>query len=224
MFDFKGTNGRAEYFTYAVTSFLVMLILTAAVFLYSAFNWTSVMPQEMLNEMGRPSWAPPINLMTGFAVVWIGSQLPMLALTVRRLRDQYASYWALAWLAIPLLGPVILFGYGFVPTFRDHEVVLADGTRMMRSRQLSDNRFRNILITGAVVIGGTAAVVSSGSESLADTRPRGGRKMRVNPKASIFKKGGGLDQTKVVGGTRAAHVRTDGTMVKTARQKYTWRL
>lgn len=54
-----------------------------------------------------------------------------------------------------------------MPTFRDYEVVLDDGTRMLRSQQLSDRRFRNILITSAAVVGGAAALSNAMSGSVA---------------------------------------------------------
>lgn len=46
MFDFKGATGRAEYFTYAVTSFLLPLILTVATHLFSTVNWTMIVSSE----------------------------------------------------------------------------------------------------------------------------------------------------------------------------------
>lgn len=220
LWDFKGTTGRAEYFTYAVASLLVTLVLTVAVHIYAIYNWTAVMPPEMLNDIGRPVWAPRINLMAAFAVLWTVFQLPMLALTVRRLRDQHASYWALAWLGIPLLGPAVLFGYGFVPTFRDYELVLPGGTRMMRSQQLSEKRFRNILITGAVVIGGTAALSSAMSGSMAGLQIQGGKKVGVDGKMSPFKTDGSINiGTSILGGRRA-HLR-GGRPVKASRNRYT---
>lgn len=96
MFDFKGTTGRAEYFTYTVTSFLVTCLLTFAAFIFFSFNWPNVLPADVLDENGRPLWFPSFGFQEVFNVLWPAVQFPMLALTVRRLRDQYASYWALA--------------------------------------------------------------------------------------------------------------------------------
>ncbi|MBT2550586.1 hypothetical protein [Arthrobacter sp. ISL-65] len=46
MFDVKGVTGRAEYFTYAVTSFVVTVILTVAAFLFFNLNWSVIAPRR----------------------------------------------------------------------------------------------------------------------------------------------------------------------------------
>lgn len=221
MFDFKGATGRTEYFTYAMTSFLLTMVLTAATFLFFTVNWTVVSP-EMLDENGRLPWVPPaIDMQNVFWFLWSAFQLPMIALTVRRLRDQNASYWALAWLVFPLLGPAVLFGYGFVPTFRDYEVTLADGTKVMRSQQLSERRFRNTLITGAALVGGTAALAGAMSDSVSGMRLEGGKKVPTNRNASAFKADGSINNRTSIFGGRRAHMR-GGRSVKASRKKYTW--
>jgi uncharacterized membrane protein YhaH (DUF805 family) len=220
MFDFKGTTGRAEYFTYAVTSFLMTVFLTLATFIFFALNWPNILPADMLDENGRPPWLPPFGTQEVFNVLWSVFQFPMLALTVRRLRDQYASYWALAWLIFPLVGPAVLFGYGFVPTFRDHEVTLPNGARMMRSQQLSERRFRNTLISGAVVVGGTAALANAMSQSVGGLRLEGGKPVGVNRNASAFKADGSVNNRTSIVGERKAHMR-GGKPVKASRNKYT---
>lgn len=135
----------------------------------------------MLDENGRLLWVPPaIDMQNVFWFLWSAFQVPMIALTVRRLRDQNASYWVLGWLVFPLLGPAVLFGCGFVPTFRDYEVTLADGTRVMRSQQLSERRFRNTLITAAALVGGTAVLAGAMSDSVFGMRLEGGKKVPTN--------------------------------------------
>jgi uncharacterized membrane protein YhaH (DUF805 family) len=220
MFDFKGTTGRAEYFTYAVTSFLMTVFLTLATFIFFALNWPNILPADMLDENGRPPWLPPFGTQEVFNVLWSVFQFPMLALTVRRLRDQYASYWALAWLIFPLVGPAVLFGYGFVPTFRDYEVTLPNGARMMRSQQLSERRFRNILVTGAVIVGGTAAAAGAMSQGVDGLRLEGGKKVKTNPKASVFKSDGSFNKRNTIFVGKKAHWR-NGRPVKASHNKRT---
>lgn len=116
LWDFKGTTGRAEYFTYAVASFLLMLVLTVAV--------------------------------------------------------------------------------------------------------SSEKRFRNILITGAVVIGGTAALSSAMAGSVAGLQIQGGKKVGVNRKMSPFKADGTINNRTSILGGRRAHLR-GGRPVKASRNRYT---
>ncbi|MBT2550587.1 DUF805 domain-containing protein [Arthrobacter sp. ISL-65] len=173
----------------------------------------------MLNESGRLLWEPPDGLMGAFAFLWLGLQAPMFALTVRRLRDQNASFWALAWLIFPLVGPAVLFGYGFVPTFHDYEVELPDGTRVMRSQQLSGRWLRNTLVVGAVVVGVTAALASSMSAGVSGMQLEGGKKVGVNRNASAFKRDGSINNRTSILGGRSAHTRGGGS-VRASRNKY----
>jgi uncharacterized membrane protein YhaH (DUF805 family) len=83
LFDFKGVTGRAEYFTYAVTSFLVTVFLTLAAHIFFILNWPNLLPPEMLDENGRPLWFPSFGFQEVFYVLWSAFQFPMLALTVR---------------------------------------------------------------------------------------------------------------------------------------------
>lgn len=219
MFDFKGVTGRAEYFTYTVASCLVLAVLWSAGLMVTNVNWYRFLPPGMLNENGML----PIDSRALFYILMIGpylSQIPMLALTARRLRDQYASWSTVIWFFIPFLGPVVLFGHGFAPTFRDYVVRLPDGQMVMRSQQLTDRRFRNALIGTAVVVAGVAVVAdmaqSSGTMQLSD-----GKKVRIKKKSPLFNPDGTPNGRNNILAVRKAHVRSDGTLVKPGRQKRT---
>lgn len=226
MFDFKGVTGRTEYFTYTVSSCLVLALLWCAGLLVTNVNWYKILPPEMLNEYGMlPLDGQALNnvLLYGPLV----SQLPMFALSARRLRDQYASWSTRLWLFTPFLGPVVLFGHGFAPTFRDYEVTQPDGTIVMRSQQLTDRRFRNALIGTAVVVAGAVAVADMAQGSETKPQPTGGKKSRSkktprNPKARLVNKDGSFNFRNNILATRKAHVRGAGlTQVKTGRGKRT---
>lgn len=219
MFDFKGVTGRAEYFTYTVTSCLFLAVLWLAGPFVTNVNWYVILPREVLNDNGML----PIDTEALYNVLMYGpyvTQIPMIALTVRRLRDQYANPLALGWLAVPFLGPVVLFGYGFVPAFTDYEVRQPDGTVVMRSEQLADLRLRNAIIGGCLVVLGVGAAASAMSSSVANLRIEGGRKTPVNPNASAFKKDGSINNRTSIFGHRRAHLRGFGS-VSGSHNQYT---
>lgn len=222
MFDFKGVTGRAEYLTYTITSFLVtslVLVAGLAVHLLANINWHLIVPQEMLNDEGMLySATDTVPLMFALFALHLVLQWPMVALTTRRLRDQYASWSVRGWFFIPFLGPVVLFGHGFAPTFRDYPVQLWSGETVMRSTQLTGRRFRNALI-GAAVAGAAAAGVANSLDGLGSIQLRGGAKVGVNRKASPFKADGSLNRNTAITGGNRAHTRV-GSPVRASRNRY----
>jgi uncharacterized membrane protein YhaH (DUF805 family) len=221
MFDFKGTTGRAEYFTYAVTSFLVASFLTFVLILSVVFadiNWSVFLPAGMLNEYGRLYDPMDVTTMSYVGTaIWTLGQFPMLALTVRRLRDQYANMAACTWFFIPFFGPAVLFFYGFVPTFHDYQVTLQDGTVVWRSQQLTHRHIRNTMIGVGVAAAGYRAIAGSAD----GLRLEGGPKVGVNRNISAFKADGTINNRTSILGGRKAHMR-NGRPVKASRNKYTW--
>jgi uncharacterized membrane protein YhaH (DUF805 family) len=220
MFNFKGTTGRAEYFSYAVMSFLVASFVTLTVIasvIFAGINWSVFIPSGMLNERGY--LYDPMDTTTmsfGLIAFWIISQVPMLALTVRRLRDQYANVAVYTWFFIPFFGPVVLFAYGFVPTFHDYQVTLPDGTVVWRSQQLTERHIRNTMIGVGVAAAGYR-VIAGAADGL---RLEGGPKTRVNRNMSAFKADGTINNRTSTLGGRKAHMRA-GRPVEASRNKYT---
>jgi uncharacterized membrane protein YhaH (DUF805 family) len=181
MFDFKGTTGRAEYFTYAVASFLTTLLLSALVFfadLIAGTNFYLTMLPEMLNIAG-PLWSvdPGTTTKVHFAL-WTVFQFPMLALTSRRLRDQNTSLAVFWWLLCPPLGTAILFGYGFRPTFQDYAVTRPDahGRAVMKSEQIAERRskFRSASFLALVDLAIAAATTADAPSTSGGMRLVGG--------------------------------------------------
>lgn len=217
MFDFKGVTGRAEYFTYTVTSCVVLVLLWLAGLLALIINWSNFLPPEMLHDGMLPFDGGAM-----FAVLMFGpyvTQLPMFALTVRRLRDQYASWSTGIWLFIPFLGPAVLFGYAFVPTFVDYEVRLPDGTITMRSQQLADRRFRNTLIGAGVVAFGATAVTEAMSDSVSGLQLEGGKKTPRNPNTRLFNDDGTPNNRNSILATTTAHTRGFGSVKGSQRKR-----
>lgn len=221
MFNFKGTTSRAEYFTYTVTSFLLTTILLLAaivayVFVGSA-NWYVVLPPELLNERGQIDVPDYRTFNLWLTALWLASQFPMVALTVRRLRDQYAPRTAWAWMLFPFVGPVVLFGHGFAPTFQDYPVTLPDGSVIMRSQQLNANR-RRMAIVGIAAGASMVQAMQPPDIDLSTPAPRGGKKRATGRKSKSMIN----NRTNILGGRRA-HMR-NGSPVKASRNKYTWTL
>lgn len=227
MFNFKGSTGRAEYFTYTVTSFLstsAMVLIAIVVYTFLPnLNWHVILPPEILNERGSIDmpWQEASNPMAFFnlmAVFWCVSQLPMVALTVRRLRDQYAPASTVIWMLVPFLGMPVLFCHGFAPTFHDHQVTLPDGSTVWRSQQLDSRRRRMAIVGVGMAVGAAGAYQSMQGEGM---RLEGDKKTGVNRNASAFKSDGTINNRTSILGGRRAHMR-NGRSVRASRNKYKW--
>lgn len=220
MFDFRGTSGRAEYFTFAVPSILLTFfaLITAIVVNYiaSGWNWHVIIPAEYLNEYGQ-LWTPLEPLVFSLAclaMIFLG-QFPMIALTVRRLRDSYANPAAYLW----FLAPPVLFFYAFAPTFRDYPVALPDGSVIMRSVQLAAQRRRNNAIGAIIVVGGVAAAGKGMADSVGGMELQGGKPIKGRS-GELFHANGSINNANNIMGGRRAHMR-NGRSVKASRNKYT---
>lgn len=218
MFNFSGKATRAEFFTYAIPSaligFLVILIVLVEPII-QGFDWHALAPaiftEEMMNERGY-LW-DPISIEDLVKIFYIGlfiTQFPMIALSVRRLNDQYAAWHAYIWLFVPFIGPFALFFYAFVPTFVDRQVTV-DGVTMMRSEQLSHRRRRNTVIGGLALVGGAAAI--SSALTVPDMKLEGGKKVRTNPKNNLWNSDGTPNRRNNILGRTKAHV-SGGRSVK----------
>lgn len=208
MFKFGGTSTRGEFFTYAIPSALVAFVIISAWLLepiLANINWYVILPPEMVNDRGF-LWTqldPNKAMLMFFAAIFI-TQFPMLALSVRRLRDQYAAWPAYLWLFVPFIGAVAIFFHAFVPTFRDYPVEV-NGVPMMRSEQLSKRRFRNTVIGAAVVAFGFSALNSA--ISVPDNMQiQGGKKTPKNPKASLWNADGTPNRRNNILGRTRAHM------------------
>lgn len=208
MFNFTGTATRAEFFTYAIPSGFVALLLTAAYLLepiLQGINWYKILPKEMVNERGFLWTSPDLNtLMAIFAGAMFVTQFPMMALSVRRLRDQYAAWTAYPWIFVPFFGPIVIFFYAFVPTFVDYPVT--DGRfTLMRSEQLSKRRFRNTVIGAAIVAFGFSAL--NNAMAVPDgVKLTSGKKTRVNPKTRLWNADGTPNRRNNILGRTKSHM------------------
>lgn len=215
MFKFSGTSTRGEFFTYAIPSGLLALLITAVYLLepiLAGINWYVFMPPEMVNERGL-LWEP-LDMFTRtwilFGAIFV-TQFPMFALSIRRLRDQYAAWTAYPWIFIPFFGAIVIFFYAFVPTFVDRPVRV-DGVTMMRSEQLSKSRFRNTVIGGLAIVGGASAL--SSALSVPDNMQiQGGKKTPRNPKTRLWNADGTPNRRNSILGRTKAHV-SGGKSVK----------
>lgn len=215
MFDFTGTSTRAEFFTYAIPSGLVALLLTMAYLLepvLQGINWYMILPKEMVNERGFLWTSPDLHTLMGiFAGAVFVTQFPMMALSIRRLRDQYAAWTAYPWIFVPFFGPIVIFFCALVPTFRDYPVEV-NGVPMMRSEYLSKRRFRNTVIGAAVIAFGFSSLTSA--MSIPDNMQiQGGKKTPRNPKTRLWNADGTPDRRNNILGRTKAHV-SGGKSVK----------
>jgi uncharacterized membrane protein YhaH (DUF805 family) len=215
MFDFTGASTRAEFFTYAIPSAFVALLLTVAYLLepiLANINWYVILPKEMVNERGFLWTSPDLyTLMAIFAGAVFVTQFPMMGLSVRRLRDQYAAWTAYPWIFVPFFGPMVIFFYAFAPTFVDHEVTV-NGERMMRSEQLSKRRFRNTIIGAAVIAFGFSSL--SNVMAIPDNMQiQGGKKTPRNPTTRLWNADGTPNRRNNILGRTRAHV-SGGKSVK----------
>lgn len=208
MFDFAGTSTRAEFFTYAVPSAFVAFLLTAAYLLepiLAGINWYKILPKEMVNERGFLWTSPDLyTLMAIFAGAMFVTQFPMIALSVRRLRDQYAAWTAYPWIFVPFFGPIVIFFCAFVPTFVDQEVVV-NGQRMMRSEQLSKRRFRNTVIGAAVLAFGFSSL-NSAMAVPDNMQIQGDKKTPRNPNSRLWNADGTPNRRNNILGRTKSHM------------------
>ncbi|CAN5337244.1 hypothetical protein BH11ACT3_BH11ACT3_19130 [soil metagenome] len=101
--DFTGRAGRAEFwwftlFTVLVSGALKALTPTAPYIAGDTDRFTSGVSAFTIGSAG-------INLAAAWSVVVL---LPMLAVTVRRLRDVGRRWTQLFWLLLPIVGAIIL--------------------------------------------------------------------------------------------------------------------
>lgn len=92
--DFSGTASRTEFFAYLVFAWLLAPLISALMFLFCSFYEAATL---------HYFWATaPIEVA---AVTFVILQLPLFALSSRRMRDAGLSPWLSALGLIPLLGP-----------------------------------------------------------------------------------------------------------------------
>lgn len=91
-FDFSGRSCRKEYWLFH----LLLVILTVGSFVVGAMFATAV------GSVRNADFAVSI-----FGIVFLGSIIPHLAVTIRRLHDQGLSGWYYLWSFFPYIGGLI---------------------------------------------------------------------------------------------------------------------
>jgi uncharacterized membrane protein YhaH (DUF805 family) len=216
-FNFTGISSRTEYFIFTLANVAVifgMFLSTVIV-----FQIIPGMNMPFLNSF-RPG-AYIDSSMVSHLQFWfiVIVSFPMIALTVRRLRDSNANKLAHLWFFFPFLGPLVLFAMAFVPTFVDRIVTLPDGQQVWRSQQLSRNRRQAAIIGGALVVAGGAAAINGIQGSVGGLEVQGGKRITTPENARIINSDGRLNQNNTILGGNKAHMR-NGKFVKASHNKY----
>lgn len=153
MFKFSGVAKRKEYFVFILANiaFIILGLTVSTVVLYA------------MNMDGAGIRTADLPFYQFWFIIVVS--LPLIALTVRRLRDQNANPAALIWFAVPFFGYIALFIMGFMPTFVDHVITLPNGETILRSEQIKKRRLMGTLMVAGAVVFGTAAVAGSAQNS-----------------------------------------------------------
>ncbi len=113
--DFRGRSRRMEFWMFQLLYWLVSMFLF--LLLFSGY-WRSALFDDSSATVVPPTTEFPAMLIMGFGMmsIWyLGTLVPMMAVTVRRLHDRGVSGWWYAGLLIagflPLVNLLILPGY-----------------------------------------------------------------------------------------------------------------
>ena len=216
MFNFSGRTNRKGYFPYAITQTLFVALATClAIVVYV------VLPGINVDGLRTLDWA--LDPGDFFVIMFIAitlSQFPMIALTVRRLRDANAPKLSLLWFFLPYFGPAVLFGMAFIPTYVDRIVAYDDGVEIWHSHMLAQRRKTGLLIAGALAASGLTQMHDYANAVTVATY--GGGKVKTNAKMRVLNGKGGINKNNTIFSGNKAHTRKDGTFVKQGHNKRTW--
>lgn len=216
-FKFTGTASRTEYFVFALSNAaFVAFVLFASIVNYAILP--SINLPFFQNTDFSFGMSYQVYTLVQFAFIHVAS-FPMLALTVRRLRDQNANKLAIIWFFIPIIGPIALFIMGFMPKFLDYIVTLPDGQEIWRSEQLQQNRRMGAIIAGTAILAGGSAIYNGVQDSVGGMEIQGGKKVTTPGAARLLNNNGTLNKKNVIGGGTKAHMR-NGRAVKAHKNKY----
>jgi len=104
--DFSGRSRRKEYWMYALFQALVYALLL--LILLAGVPWSEIANQNQTGVEPQPG----ILVWGAFALMglfWVGTVIPSIAVTVRRLHDQDLSGWMYLLVLIPYLGAFAIF-------------------------------------------------------------------------------------------------------------------
>lgn len=106
-FDFSGRSRRKEYWSFALLNVIVVIVFYALLFA-GGMSMSAMEAAQMGGggfQLGAVGW-----LAVGLIVLWgLGSIIPSLALTIRRLHDRNLSGWFLLGYVVLSLIPFINF-------------------------------------------------------------------------------------------------------------------
>jgi uncharacterized membrane protein YhaH (DUF805 family) len=211
-FDFTGTSNRKEFFLYLIASVTIGFAV-----------WVTVLIGFLLLPFGaNVNGTSYLNAAQWFFFIL---QLPMIALTVRRMHDSFSSPYNVFWSLFPFVGPVVICAIACKPTFVDSWVVLPDGREMRKSHALEISRLDNTIKVAGGVILGALVMASAGSSSNTSTvsRSSNGTKNRVPASSRVTTDKGFNQHTTILGG-RSGYTNNKGSRVKGYRNNYTWSL
>lgn len=101
--DFNGRARRKEYWWFTLFSAIVSAIVAFSAMLFVAFiGGASSVPEQRLDDLAS-DWASG-----AFILYWLGTWLPALAVTVRRLHDTGRSGWWVLLNLIPYVGATVV--------------------------------------------------------------------------------------------------------------------
>lgn len=224
-FKFEGTAPRSEFFIFLIASLIGSSLLFVALIILQTVQYRYV--------------SMPILTMDMVLLLTLASQFPMVALSVRRLRDAGIAPTAALWLFVPPIGQLVLFCLAFRKT--DFAVTLPNGQWIMNSvfKKLrndpaflasagyDDNvvaqasskqgtKFAAFALGAGVALAGASAVAGGGSRSTAPSKAlRESRAILTGPARDK------LNKNNSITAYRAGYVR-NGKHVKGHFRKYGW--
>lgn len=127
--SFEGRATRSEYWYFALFLFVGQSLLTAFDMAFLGYGFTFPGPAMLAQMNHAPLWVwgswhyqllglgfwmhggSPLSFL-----FMLGTILPLLALTARRLHDTGHSGWWQLWWAVPVMGPIVMLGVLAQPT------------------------------------------------------------------------------------------------------------
>lgn len=111
--DFSGRSRRMEYWMFTLLNVGVIILLYGLII--AGMPWTDIVAQQQATEMGQayygPTPEPGVTFYLGFVLMglWVlGTFIPTIAVTVRRLHDQDKSGWLYLLNFVPIANFVLL--------------------------------------------------------------------------------------------------------------------
>jgi len=207
--NFTGKSTRKEFFLYLAFTFTVWITVNLVAILASYLFEVAA----LRNYSTSPA---PI-------IFWFFINLPMFALTVRRIRGTGSSPWLFSWYFFPIVGPLV----ALILCMRksDQLVQLSNGEVVYEKEYLRTTSTldeKPYIVAGLVALGAIAMLDGASSSTPTKKTAPTSKTTRIKAPPKLFHENGMPNQKTNIMGRRRSHTRKGGINVRGSQNTYKW--